>query len=121
MKTSHFVEYVVHDLLAELSGIRARAMFGGWGLYKQEVIFAIIVEDQLYFKVDETNQVQYEQHGSRPYTYTSHGKSIAMSYWEVPADIIEDCEAIARWAKESCHISRYGKAKSPRSKSRSKP
>lgn len=114
MKQSDFVEYVVHDLLSALPGVRARAMFGGWGIYKEDVIFAIIVDDQLYFKVDKTNQGQYERHGSRPFTYQSRGKSVAMSYWEVPAEVIDDREEVTRWAEESYHISRQGKPKSPR-------
>ncbi len=120
MKTSDFVEHVVHDVLSELRDVRARAMFGGWGLYKADIIFGIIVDDQLYFKVDATNQPQYERHGSRPFTYASRGKSITMSYWEVPAEVIDDREAIARWAEESYHISRHGKANSPGIRQRGK-
>ncbi len=119
-KHSDFVEYVVHDLLSQLPGIRARAMFGGWGLYKEDTIFAIIVDDQLYFKVDDTNQAQYEQHGSRPFTYESRGRSVTMSYWEVPAEVIDDREEITHWAEASYHISRQGNAKSRRIRSRGK-
>ena len=105
MNKSDFVDYVVQDLLSELSGVRARSMFGGWGIYKDDAIFAIIVEDQLYFKVDDTNKSTYQQHGSKPFTYRSRGKSISMSYWEVPAEVIEDREEIKRWAEESHRIS----------------
>ena len=117
MNQSAFVDYVVQDLLAGLRGIQARAMFGGWGVYKDGSIFAIIVDDQLYFKVDDTNQSQYKKRGSKPFTYESRGKSIAMSYWEVPADVIDDREEIVRWAEESHRINRK-RARHERSKAR---
>ena len=109
MNKSDFVDYVVQDLLSELSGVRARSMFGGWGIYKDDAIFAIIVDDQLYFKVDDTNKRTYQQHGSKPFTYRSRGKSVSMSYWEVPAEVMDDRDEIKRWAEESHHISRYRK------------
>ena len=109
MNKSNFVDYVVQDVLSELDGIRARAMFGGWGIYKDGLIFAIIVDDQLYFKVDEANKGRYEKYGSRPFTYESRGKSVKMSYWEVPAEVMDDRDEITRWAEESQLISRHGK------------
>ena len=109
MKKSDFVDYVVQDLLSELDGIRARAMFGGWGIYKDGLTFAIVVDDQLYFKVDDTNKTKYQKYGSRPFTYESRGKSVSMSYWEVPAEVMDDRDEIKRWAEESHHISRRGK------------
>ena len=116
MTKSDFVDYVIHDLLSELDGIQARAMFGGWGVYKDGVIFAIIVDDQLYFKVGDTNKSNYQQRGSQPFTYESRGKSISMSYWEVPADVMDDRDEIKRWAEESHHISRHGEDSVPGTK-----
>ena len=112
MPKNDFVEYVVKDLLAEVRGVTSRAMFGGFGLYKDGVIFGIIVDDEVYFKVGDPNRKKYEKAGSRPFTYqNARGKDIAMSYWAVPADVLEDREAIALWAEESCRISRAKRSK----------
>ena len=105
MSKSDFVDYVVHDLLSGLKDIRSRAMFGGHGIYKEDVIFAILVDNRLYFKVDETNKKDYEKKGSKPFTYRSSGRDpVSMSYWEVPAEILEDREEINRWAEKSYRI-----------------
>ena len=109
MNKSDFIDYVVQDLLSGLRGVSARSMFGGWGIYKDGVIFAIIVDDQLYFKVDDSNKSEYEKRGSRPFTYELRGKPVAMSYWEVPAEIIDDRDAVKRWAEESLRVSRQRK------------
>ena len=105
MTQSAFVDYVVHDLLSGVDGVRARAMFGGYGIYRDEVMFAIIVDDVLYFKVDDTNRGEYEKMGSRPFTYESRGKRATMSYWEVPAEVLDDREEIGQWAERSYEIS----------------
>ncbi len=100
MPKTDFVDYVVSDLLGEWEGVRARAMFGGYGLYKDDVIFGIIVDDELYFKVGDANRKVYEAAGSRPFEYQAKGRSkpTQMSYWQVPADVMDDRGEIRRWA-----------------------
>ena len=106
MPKSDFHDYVIQDLMSHIPGIKSRVMFGGWGIYKDGVIFGIIADDELYFKVDETNRKKYEAAGSKPFTYdTKKRKKIVMSYWEVPPDILEDRDEIVRWVEESCRIS----------------
>ena len=105
MKRNDFAEYVTEDLLAGL-GVSARAMFGGYGLYRDGVIFGIIADDTLYFKVGDSNRAQYEAAGSRPFSYgTARGKKAVMSYWEVPARVLEDRKTAAAWAEESRALS----------------
>ena len=55
-KHSEFVRFVL-DLMEPVGEVRARAMFGGFGIYQQDTIFAIIADDRLYFKAD--NQIKY--------------------------------------------------------------
>jgi DNA transformation protein len=107
-----FRDYVVQDLLEGIPGIGSRAMFGGWGIYKDGVIFAIIVDGALYFKVDESNRADFERLESRPFVY-SRGKhqSTTMSYWLVPEEIMEDHEELARWVERSVQVSRKSKLK----------
>ena len=103
MPRSDFHDYVVHDLMSGIDGIQSRAMFGGWGLYKNGVVFGIIADDQLYFKVDDRNLKDYENAGSTPFTYEAKGRKIIMSsYWEVPADVLEDRDALESWIGKAC-------------------
>ena len=61
-----FREFVL-DQLAGVRGLRARAMFGGVGLYAEDVFFGILAADALFFKVDDTNRREYEAAGSSPF------------------------------------------------------
>ena len=102
MKKSSFVDYVTCDLLGGISGVRSKAMFGGYGIYKGNTIFGIIVEDELYFKVGDLNRKDYEKAGSEPFVYTAKGnKRIAMSYWKVPAEAMEDLQILEEWVEKS--------------------
>jgi len=109
MPKNNFVEYVTNDLLSSLSGVSARAMFGGYGIYKDDVIFAIIVDDELYFKVNETNRKQYEQEASEQFTYQSSKGPMKMSYWKVPENILENPKLAAQWAMQSFDVSKKDK------------
>ncbi len=100
MKSS-FCEYVVNELMREIPGVTSRAMFGGYGLYKDGKIFGMIANDILYFKVNDTNKADYERLGSQPFTYENKGKKYAMSYWEVPQEIQDEPETLAAWAQKS--------------------
>lgn len=87
-------------------------MFGGYGIYKDGIIFAIIAYDQLYFKVDDTNKADYEAHDSGPFVYDQGGhKQTTMSYWLVPEEIMENHEKVAEWMEKSVEISRKKKKK----------
>jgi DNA transformation protein and related proteins len=90
MHTSGFVDYVL-DLLSPFGNVRSRKMFGGYGIYKDNIFFALIVNDALYFKISENDRSIYESFGSQPLSFTKkNGQVITMSYWQVPVDILED-------------------------------
>ena len=51
-----FSTYILEQLGRSVRGIRARNMFGGVGIYSGELFFALIDDDTLYFKVDDSNR-----------------------------------------------------------------
>ena len=95
------------DLLHDMPGITSRAMFGGWGLYRQGVIFGIIADGELFFKVDDQSRPEYEKRGSGPFVYEARGKKrAAKTYWQVPAEIMDDRESLKEWIDTSCRTAR---------------
>lgn len=105
MSNYDFLDYVTDDLLSKLRDVTCKIMFGGFGLYQGPVFFAIIADDVLYFKVDDTNRAKYEAAGSKPFSYTTKsGKEVVMTYWQVPAQIMENKTKAAEWAMESVRI-----------------
>ena len=90
----------VLDLLSGLGPVTAKSMFGGAGLYLDGAMFALIASDVLYFKVDDGNRSDYEKAGSEAFV-PFEDKPYAMSYWEVPPDLMEDPHALCAWAREA--------------------
>ncbi len=97
------------DILGQFDDISSRAMFGGYGIYREGVFFALIVEDQLYFKVDDSNRAQYEQAGSQPFTYHQGKKRVAMNYWLVPEEVLNSRTELQHWLDQSVRIAKAGK------------
>ena len=95
---SEFVEFVL-ELLAPFGAVRARAMFGGYGIYRGDSFFAIIVDDKLYFKADQVTCREFFARGLSPFTYTARGKTITMQYYEAPPEVFEESEAMQYWAQ----------------------
>ncbi len=83
--SSTFVDGVLGSLLP-LGPIRARAMFGGWGLFLDDAMFGLIAGNRLYFKVDTETQPRFAAAGAEAFTYLRQGKEIALSYWEAPLE-----------------------------------
>lgn len=81
--------------------VMARAMFGGYGLYCAGTMFALIADDVLYFKVDDLNREDYERAGMGPFVYEGKGKPIAMSYYRLPTDVLDDIEALSTWVDKA--------------------
>jgi DNA transformation protein len=108
---------VDHDYLAwileQLSGageISLRHMFGAVGLYRGDVFFAIISDGSLYFKVDDTNRPEYESRRMARFRPYRDRPELSMTYYEVPADVIEDPEECVAWALRS--VAAAGNSKS---------
>ena len=81
----------VMELLCPLGGVTSRAMFGGYGIFHDGDMFALISGSTLYFKVDDSNRAAYEEAGSSPFPH-------AMPYYEVPAEVFEDATRLHEWA-----------------------
>jgi DNA transformation protein len=97
---AHANEFVAFALeqMAVIGKPRARAMFGGYGLYQDEIMFAIIVDDRLYFRADATTKADFEAKRLKPFTYESRGKRVAMQYYEAPPEVFDEAEAMRAWA-----------------------
>jgi DNA transformation protein and related proteins len=90
---SSFAQYVMDDLFSEIEDITIRAMFGGYGLYHRGMIFGIIAEDQLFFKVNETNRKKYQKAGSHQFVYQQGGHPrTTMNYWLVTDEMQSPAE-----------------------------
>ncbi len=93
-----FKEFVL-DQLAAMESITCRAMFGGFGLYRQGVFFGILHKGRLYFKTNDHTRSAYEEYGMQPFRPSD--KQTLKNYYEVPPDILEDGDELVHWAEQA--------------------
>ncbi len=91
-----YADYIV-DKLSGLGDVYSRAMFGGYGIFHEGLMFALISDGVLFFKVDDSNRDMYEKAGAGKF---QHG----ISYWEVPTEVFEDIDRLYEWANISIGI-----------------
>jgi DNA transformation protein len=111
------LKYVLEQL-AGLGHVIARRMFGGIGLYHGERIFGLIFGDTLYFKVDDSNRPDYEAHGMGRFRPYADRPQLSMTYYEVPADALEDADECVMWARKSAAIAAAGPKRAARRRQR---
>jgi DNA transformation protein len=119
--SADFVTYVI-DQLAATAKVVSRRMFGGVGLYANELFFGLIAEDTLYFKVDDSNRGDYIRRGCKPFRPRAREPdAYSMNYFEVPADVIEDTDELSVWARKALSVAAASAAsKRPGSRPRRK-
>jgi DNA transformation protein len=98
--SAEYLNYVLEQL-SDLHGVTHRRMFGGAGLYCDGVIFGLIAGDVLYFKVGPATREHYTARGMAAFRPYRNKPQISMSYYELPADVLEDPEQCAAWARRS--------------------
>ncbi len=87
-------------------------MFGGVGIYLDNLFFALIADDVLYFKVDDTTRGAYEALGMavfKPYS----NRSTIMAYYEVPTETLEDTDQLRTWGRQAVEVASRARAMHP--------
>ncbi len=116
--SEEFLNYVL-DQLAGWGGVTARRMFGGVGLYRNGVMFGLLADDAAYLKVDDSNRAAFIEAGSSPFNpYPDLNKATVMSYYTIPAEVLENRENLISWAQRSLLIQTARPARSPTRKVR---
>src|SRR6267142_4572107 len=101
--SSSFRTFIVDQLGRVVPRLRARRMFGGVGIYAGALFFALVDADTLYFKVDDSNRPDFEARGMSPFLPFGDERD-KMQYYEVPADLLDDPDALRPWAEKSIGI-----------------
>src|SRR3954466_11116247 len=101
MNDSGFVDHCL-ELLAPLGPTRARRMFGGYGLYVDDLCIALIIRDVLYLKVDDAHRARSGEAGRETITYPGkHDEVHVMSYYTVPGEAMESPAEMTPWSRRA--------------------
>jgi DNA transformation protein len=112
----------INDLFAPFGPVVVRRMFGGAGIYREGLMFALVFDGAIFLKVDEASIPEFEREGSRPFVYTrakSPGKigRASLSYWRLPERLYDDPEGV--WAERALAVAQRKKT-TPRARAKVK-
>jgi len=94
----------VIDQLAGIGQVRSKRMFGGAGLYADDLFFGLLGNNGLYFKVDDTNRADFVARGMGPFRPFADKPELEMGYYAVPADVIDEAEELVAWARKALRV-----------------
>ena len=108
-------EFTAHciELLSPLGAPRARRMFGGVGLYVDELFVALIISERLYLKTDIQTRPRFEAAACMPFTYEAKGKTQSIGYFTAPDDAIESPALMQPWARLALEAALRARAAKP--------
>lgn len=99
--SSEFSDFLIEQM-AGFGAVSARRMFGAVGLYRDGVMFAILADDVLYFRIDETTRGDFEAEGLDSFSYeTKAGRHAILSYRRAPERCLEDADEMAAWCRKA--------------------
>lgn len=87
------------ELLAPAGSVRAKRMFGGYGLYVDEVFVGLIAGETLYLKADAQTQPRFEAAGCTRFEYTARGRTQAAGFWTVPPEAMDSPRLMQPWVR----------------------
>ena len=113
--TAASAEFISHclELLAPLGSPRVRRMFGGHGLYVDDVFIALVSDERLYLKTDAQTRPLFEAAGCAPFVFDSAGKQVSTSYFSAPDDAMESPPLMQPWARHALSAALRARAAKP--------
>lgn len=90
--------FLVHTIerFSKLQPVTYRRIFNGYGVYHQGAQFAILLNDQIYFRADEESWCFYEEHAFTP--FASHlMDDLPCNFYRVPAESLSDLDSLEYW------------------------
>jgi DNA transformation protein len=120
-----FAEFL-RERLAPLGRVTMRRMFGKTGVFCDGVMFGMVTDDTLYFRVDDHNRAAFKEAESfPPLNYAKKGHTIDLSFWRAPERLLDEPDELVTWARTALAAARRVAAKrertAPRRKSRHQP
>jgi DNA transformation protein len=121
--SASFAEFL-REQLAPLGGVTVRRMFGKTGVFCDGVMFGMVTENTLYFRVDDQNRVTFKEAESfPPLNYKKKGSTIDLAFWRVPERLFDEPDELVTWAQAALAAAHRVAAKRERAapKKKSKP
>ena len=93
------------ELFSAFGAVDVRRMFSGFGIYADDVCFALYLRGEFYLKADETTIPRFLAEGSEHFSYSTRAKTVSVkSWWRMPIRLYDEPEELADWAREAVAV-----------------
>ncbi|PMH44961.1 DNA transformation protein [Vibrio sp. 10N.286.49.B3] len=96
-------------LFEQLGSIKSRSMFGGFGIFVDDTMFALVVKNKLHIRADKATENAFRQQQLQPYTYQKKGFPVVTKYFALPDEYWQTPEKIMAAAQHSLKVARQDK------------
>jgi len=109
------------ELFEPIPGAQFKRMFGGLGVFRDGVMFALVARERLFFKADAETEPRFVEAGAEPFAYQGKNGEVRLGYWSAPDDALDDPELFEEWARLALQAAMRKAAARPKRARRPKP
>ena len=116
------------ELFSAFGAVDVRRMFSGYGVYADDVCFALYLRGEFFLKADETTIPRFVAEGSEHFSYSTRAKTVSVkSWWRMPARLYDEPEELADWARQAVEVAarvrlkKVARKKKPKKAAAAKP
>jgi DNA transformation protein len=82
-------------------------MFGKTGVFCNGLMFGMVTNDTLYFRVDDHNRSVFkEAEPVPPLSYEKKGRTIDLSFWRAPERLLDEPDDLVTWTRAALAAAR---------------
>jgi DNA transformation protein len=95
-----FAEFVFEQM-SEMPAVSYKSMFGGYGFYQHGLMFALVADENLYFKANDFLIDEFVALGLKPFVYQTKGKDMQLNYYAAPEIVFEEAQQMRLWSEKA--------------------
>jgi DNA transformation protein len=92
-----FIRYL-RDQFRRWGPVEIRRMFGGHGIFRGGMMFALVHDETLFLRSDDANRAAFAAAGMGPFRYRRRSKLVSLGYHQAPPEALEDSDVLGTWA-----------------------
>lgn len=96
-------------LFEKFGKVKSRSMFGGFGVFVDEAMFALVVNDALHIRSCSSIDQQFTTAGYQPYVYKKRGFPVVTKYFALPDTMWDNTDEILKIAEIALDAARNEK------------
>lgn len=105
------LKYFIEDLLSWFPWFSYKSMFGSYSIYRFWKMFAILYDEEFYFKAWENNLDDYLEYNSKQFTYLKKWEIAKLNFYKIPEFLLENREELLLWIDKSLKVEAKTKSK----------